>query len=129
LNADFAERACALVGTPFRPQGRCARGLDCVGVAIATFDLPSEAVPRNYRLRGEHIDQMRDHLRRYFRHVPLTWLRAGDLMLMRVSDDQLHLGVRTAAGFVHAHAGLRRVVETPGMPAWAILGAYRKRRG
>jgi hypothetical protein len=49
-------------------------------------------------------------------------------MLMQVSDDQLHLGVRTAAGFVHAHAHLRRVVETPGLPEWPLLGAYRKRR-
>jgi hypothetical protein len=49
-------------------------------------------------------------------------------MLMRVSDDQLHLGVRTADGFVHAHAGLRRVVETPGAPQWPVLGVYRKRR-
>jgi hypothetical protein len=48
-------------------------------------------------------------------------------MLMRVAKDQIHLGIRTAAGFVHADASLRRVVETPGMPEWPILGVYRKR--
>jgi hypothetical protein len=37
--------------------------------------------------------------------------------------------VRTNAGFVHAHAGIRRVVETPGMPEWPLLAVYRKRRG
>ena len=49
-------------------------------------------------------------------------------MLMNVSSEQLHLGVRTRCGFVHAHAGLRRVVETPGMPEWPIAAVYRKRR-
>jgi hypothetical protein len=49
-------------------------------------------------------------------------------MLMKVAKDQLHIGVKTNAGFVHAHAGLRRVVETPGAPEWPLLGIYRKRR-
>lgn len=45
-----------------------------------------------------------------------------------VIQAQLHLAVRTKQGFVHAHAGIRRVVETPGEPQWPLLGAYRKRR-
>jgi len=28
---------------------------------------------------------------------------------------------------VHAHAGIRRVVETPGMPEWPVVAAYRRR--
>jgi len=48
-------------------------------------------------------------------------------MLMRVADDQLHLGIRTTAGFVHAHARIGRVVETPGQPEWPVLGFFRKR--
>ena len=128
MKIDFAERARALVGTPFRLQGRGEGGLDCVGVAIATYGLPVERVRRNYRLRGDHAREIVDFLSEDFRRVPSARLRPGDLMLMRVSDDQLHLGVRTDCSFVHAHAGLRRVVETPGMPGWPMLGAYRKRR-
>ena len=130
MKIDFAERARALVGTPFRLQGRgeLACGLDCVGVAIATYGLPVEKVRRNYRLRGDHADEIVDFLSEDFRRVPSARLRPGDLMLMRVSDDQLHLGVRTDCSFVHAHAGLRRAVETPGLPEWPMLGAYRKRR-
>ncbi len=41
--------------------------------------------------------------------------RAGDLLLFAAELGQLHLGVRTAAGFVHADAGLGRVIERPGM--------------
>jgi cell wall-associated NlpC family hydrolase len=129
LKIDHAERARALVGVPFRLQGRGAQGLDCVGVALATFDLAPEHVRRNYRLRGDHEAEVRASLARNFRRVTTGQLRAGDLMLMRVASDQLHLGVRTSSGFVHAHAGLRRVVETPGMPGWPIVGIFRRRRG
>jgi hypothetical protein len=51
----------------------------------------------------------------------------GDVMLMSAAADLLHLGVRTCEGFVHAHAGIGRVVETPGMPAWPLLGVWRRR--
>jgi cell wall-associated NlpC family hydrolase len=126
---DFAERARALIGTPFRLQGRSREGADCIGVAILAFDIPDESFRRNYRLRGDHAGEARHQLQRFFRHVPATQLRSGDLMLMQVSSDQLHLGVRTGRGFVHAHAGLRRVVETPGVPDWPVLGVYRRRKG
>jgi murein DD-endopeptidase / murein LD-carboxypeptidase len=128
VKVDYVERARALVGTRFRLQGRGPEGLDCVGVAVAAFNLPTEAIRRDYRLRGDHELEVRSFLARDFRRVSKSQMRPGDLMLMRVSNDQLHLGVRTAAGFVHAHAGLRRVVETPGMPEWPLLGTYRRRR-
>lgn len=128
MEIDYAERARALVGTRFRLQGRGADGLDCIGVAIATFGLSAESVRRNYPVRGDHEAEMRAALAEHFDRVPGSELRAGDLMLMRVSSDQLHFGVRTAVGFVHAHARLRRVVETPGVPEWPLIGIYRKRR-
>jgi len=129
LNVDFAERARALVGRPFRLQGRGTGGLDCVGVALMTYGMPSDCVRRNYRLRGNHEKEARAFLSEGFRHVSSTRLSPGDLMLMKVAPDQLHLAVRTGDGFVHAHAGLRRVVETPGMPDVPVIGIYRKRRG
>lgn len=129
MTIDYAERARALVGTRFRAQGRGAHGLDCVGVAIAAFGLGGEEARRDYQLRGDHVAEMRAQLSRLFVRVPAREVRAGDLMLMRVAKDQIHLGIRTAAGFVHADARLRRVVETPRMPEWPILGVYRKRRG
>jgi hypothetical protein len=128
LDIDFAERARALIGTPFRPQGRRSEGLDCVGVAMATFGFAADDVRRNYSMRGDHLREVREFLGRQFRRVPRAQLRSGDLMLMEIADDQLHIGVKTIAGFVHAHAGLRKVVETPGVPDWPLLGVYRKRR-
>lgn len=127
MTIDHAARARALVGTRFRPQGRSAEGLDCIGVVLATFGIAADEVRRDYRLRGEWRAEIDAGLRRDFRAVPARQLRAGDVMLMKVAGDQLHLGVRTELGFVHAHAGIGRVVETPGRPEWQVLGVYRKR--
>jgi hypothetical protein len=127
MGIEHAARARAFVGTRFRPQGRTGDGLDCVGLVLATYEIPAEGVRRDYALRGDHRLEAERTLGAYFRRVPKKDARPGDFMLMAVTDDQLHLAVRTEAGFVHAHAGLRRVVETPGEPDWPVLGVYRKR--
>ena len=124
---DYAERARALVGTPFRPQAREAHAVDCVGLVIRAFDLRADAVRRDYRLRGDHRDEIARELVGPFRKVRKAQHRSGDLLLMAVRQDQMHLGIRTDQGFVHAHAGIGRVVETPGMPEWPILAVYRRR--
>src|SRR5438309_6853789 len=128
MNIDYVARARALVGTRFRAQGRGEGGLDCVGVVVATFGLPAECVRHDYQLRGDHLLEMRRKLEVYFRPIPRSQVRSGDLMLLQPGERQLHLAVRTEQGFVHAHAAIRRTVETPGEPAWPLLGVYRKRR-
>lgn len=122
----YAERARAWVGTRFRPQGRSAYGLDCIGLVMVTFAIPPDQVRRDYRLRGDHLRELASHLSAHFRRVRAS--RPGDILLMRIAEDQLHLAVRTNAGFVHAHAGVGRVVETPGDPPWPIIAIYRQRR-
>jgi hypothetical protein len=44
---------------------------------------------------------------------------------MRPAAEQLHLGIWTGGGIVHADARLGRVVERPGMPPWPVIGAWR----
>ena len=129
MTIDYAARAQALVGTRFCAQGRGEGGLDCIGVVLATFDIPPDAVRRDYKLRDDHhLQEIRQQLEHHFRRVGSAGLRPGDVMLLKAGERQLHLAVRTMLGFVHAHAGIRRVVETPGTPHWPLLGAYRKRR-
>jgi hypothetical protein len=127
MTIDYSARARALVGTRFRPQGRNELGLDCIGLVLATYDIPRCEVRRDYRLRGDQRAEIEAGLSRYFRPVPQAQLRGGDVMLMKVAEDQLHLGVRTDAGFVHAHASIGRVVETPGLPEWRVVRVFRKR--
>lgn len=128
MTIDYVARSRAFVGVRFRPQGRGQEALDCVGLVIAAFDIPAEATPRNYRLRGQDRDAVEAQLAIHFRRVPLPKLHAGDVMLLQAARDQLHLAVRTPDGFVHAHAGVGKVVETPGLPEWPLLAVYRKRR-
>jgi cell wall-associated NlpC family hydrolase len=112
------ERARALIGVPFRLHGRGREGLDCVG--LAALALGREA-PGDYGLRSGDVARAEGWLR-------AAGLRAvaegtpGDLALARPGPLQLHLMIGTGAGFVHAHAGLGRVVEMPGVSPWPILG-------
>lgn len=114
--------ALALVGAPFRLHGRDGgTGLDCVGVVSLATGRPA---PTGYALRGADPAGVREL-------IEAAGLRAvqdaapGDVVLMRTGPGQLHLGVRTLRGLVHADAGLRRVVERPGRPEWEILGQWR----
>jgi len=122
------ERARALAGVRFRPQGRRADvGLDCIGVVALTYGVDPGAVPSDYRLRGGQRDRLLRGLARHFRAIPTKQASAGDVLLCAAATDQLHLVVKTGAGFIHADAGLRRVVETPGTPPWPVLKAFRQR--
>ena len=126
---DYAARARSLVGVRFRAQGRGEGGLDCIGLVTNTFGISSESVRRDYRIRGSgNLEALRTALNEHFRRVARTEVRTGDVMLLAAGENQPHLAVRTDAGFVHAHAGIRRVVETPGYPEWPLLAVYRKRR-
>jgi cell wall-associated NlpC family hydrolase len=128
MNTDYAERAKALVGTRFRPQGRVpAMGLDCVGLILCAFKLPGDLVRRNYRLRGDYRREMMGELSEVFRRIPAGQRRAGDVVLMQVARDQLHLGIVTAEGLVHADARLGKVVETIGAPRWPAVATFRRR--
>jgi hypothetical protein len=124
----FAGQARALLGTRFRPQGRDAvTGIDCVGLILAAFALPKGRVRRDYRLRGDHRAEIEAGLLGWFRRVPRTQCRPGDVMLLLVGLEQWHLAIRTELGFIHADARLGCVVETPGDPPWKLVRAYRRR--
>ena len=113
----------ALVGAPFRLHGRDpVTGLDCVGVAALVFGV--DDVPRGYLVRtadGLGVAGLIDAagLTRVRREA-----RAGDLALLKSGPAQCHLVVMTDAGFVHADAGVGRVVETPGPPPWPVIAIW-----
>ena len=129
MKIDCAARARALIGTRFRPQGRIAvQGLDCIGLAAAACAVPADAIPADYRMAGTgHGARLADGLAARFRLVRER--QSGDLLLMQPGADCWHLGVWTGDGIVHADAGLRAVVETPGEPAWTVVAIYRLKRG
>lgn len=124
----YAVRARALVGVRFRAQGRDpATGVDCAGMAIAAFGLHHAQFRRDYRLRGDHRRELETALARDFRRVSRRQCRPGDILVLGVASDQLHLAIKTRDGFIHADAKLGKVVETPGDPRWEVIAAYRRR--
>lgn len=119
-----ARAALACVGARFRPQGRDPDyGLDCVGVAGAAYGIDA---PGDYAPRGGDPAAVAARIEA----MGLARLRAndarpGDLLLIEAGPAQLHLAVWTGRSVVQAHAGLRRVVETPGWPAAPVLAVFR----
>ena len=117
----IADAAVAAVGTRFRLHGRGLDGLDCVGLVALALRAGGYAgvVPTGYSLRGGDWGLLDRVL------VRVATAEPGDVLLMAAGPGQIHLGIRTAAGFVHADAALRRVVERPGMPPWPLIGVWR----
>lgn len=125
----LARAAEALVGAPFRLHGRDPRtGLDCLGVvacALEAIGRPAP-VPPGYRLRSRMPADLAA------RAAGCGFVAAGgdvipgDVLLVRPSPCQLHFVVAAARGrFIHAHAGLRRVIACEQLPAGALAGHWR----
>ncbi len=120
---DVVARARALIGVRFRPQGRDAEyGLDCIGVVASTFAL--NGVARAYPLRSGNAGEAAAGLAEHG-FATRAEREPGDVLLMHAGHSQLHLAIVTPGGFIHADAGLRRVVEVPGEPAWPVASVWR----
>jgi len=99
-----------MIGVRFRPQG-CdpVTGLDCVGLVWAAYAAAGRrlARPEGYPMRGWDRARVEAGLR------AAGFAPAGDVALIAYAAGQFHLGLMGEGVMVHAHAGLRRVVETP----------------
>jgi lipoprotein Spr len=117
----------ALIGAPFRPQGRSVEtGLDCLGVVAAAAGADLAKTRRDYRLRDfepEAIGRALETLG--FRPAEEGPARPGDILILAPAPGRLHAAILTPGGYVHADAGLRRVVEAPGAPPWPVISAWR----
>ncbi|WP_443024433.1 peptidoglycan endopeptidase [Sphingomonas sp. Leaf357] len=114
------------VGAKFRLHGRDpAFGLDCVGLAGLAMRAAGCAgeIPGGYALRGGSavdVVTLIDARALVRVDVPLP----GDLMLFAAGPAQFHLAIKSAGGFVHADAMLRRVVERPDPAPWPLVAAW-----
>lgn len=127
--ADLARAAATLVGTPWRLHGRDpATGIDCIGlldVVLAQIGRPV-ALPTGYRLRLHRLEDWLPDPGRLGFAVAKGAVSPGDVVLLRPGPAQVHLAIATGpAMWVHAHAGLRKVVSQPVLPAGEWLGHWR----
>lgn len=122
--------ARSTVGVPFRLHGRSAdTGLDCIGLVVLALEQAGHRdvrtlTPAAYSIRGGSVEALADGLRTA-RLRPVRKAAAGDLVLVQAGVAQFHLMIATPEGHVHAHAGLGRVVEMPGVSPWPVIGRWR----
>ena len=127
--AALAAAAEALVGTRFRLHGRdAATGLDCIGVlaaALATCGRPA-ALPNFYSLRMRAPPELGE-IAQDAGFTPCTAaVLAGDVLLVRIGPCQFHLVLAADRDtFVHAHAGLMRVVRSALPGDWLVVRHWR----
>lgn len=129
----LARAARDLVGTPFRLHGRDpAVGLDCVGLLGAALAAAGHraALPTGYRLRQRDIGPWLALAGAHGFEEAGGAIWPGDVLLVRPGPVQHHLLIAGPAGeFLHAHAGLGRVVATPPPAPWPAAHHWRLRAG
>lgn len=140
----LAEAAQNLLDTPFHLHGRTAQfGVDCIGLLLLALDEAGlcrerlAAIPRDYRIKGHGLDYFLRHgaalgftaienkgenFGENIRFLPAQY---GDVFLLKPAVIQHHLAIATPSGFVHAHAGLGRVICQKTIPHWPVLAQWR----
>jgi murein DD-endopeptidase / murein LD-carboxypeptidase len=128
----IAARALQQLGVPFRLHAALpGTALDCVGLAAHAAKISGVF---EYQLRGDFTAQISDQLKRsgFKRLKSCAAFLPGDIVLAQTATRQQHLMIftagATASGFIHAHAGLGRVVLMPLPSPWPIISGWRHRR-
>lgn len=128
LGARAFAAAQAMVGARFRAQGCNPRtGVDCVGLIWAAYVAAGRQLtrPSAYPLRGWGRRRIEAALARAGFRPAADGVRDGDAALMELAAGQFHLGLLGPDRVVHAHAGLRRVVEAPFDDGWRCSVRWR----
>jgi len=125
----LANAATACIGAPFRLHGRDPRfGLDCVGLVfvclLAIGRRPEFA--SGYGLRNASPEALLAYAQVNGLVAAQDTILPGDILLVRPGPAQQHLLIASSANsFIHAHAGLKRVVSMPGPLPWPVGSCWR----
>jgi cell wall-associated NlpC family hydrolase len=149
------ERVRELKGVPYKHLGRDHKAIDCIGLLLHALDLREEDVPEfkqaadfgaTYLAASKWVYRKEDPLAikgcellqaalsKYLLRVPLTAVRAGDVLLMRFKSRDLgdHVGIYMGEG-KFAHADIRRGVviddEVDARIVKRIVAVYRVEHG
>jgi hypothetical protein len=129
IGTRIAASALQQIGTPFRLHGRLpGAALDCVGLVANCMEQSGLSIdaPFNYSIRGQHEQRITEFFAQsMFRALTHENVEPGDIAAVQCAVRQSHLMIRTARGWVHAHAGLGRVVLTPDPIEWPVTAIWR----
>ena len=127
--SQLAAAAENLIGCPYRFHGRNpVTGLDCIGLVFASLEAIGRkpSVPTGYNLRNASIDRFLPSFSVNGLFCVRDTHEVGDVVLTMPGPNQTHLLIRSArGGFIHAHAGLKRTVHTPGSLPWPAQQIFR----
>lgn len=125
----LASEAAKLVGGPFRLHGRDPHsGLDCIGLLAAAMAAAGRpiVVPTGYPLRLNDLTRWLPDPQAWGFVATSLPFEAGDVVLTQPGPGQFHLAIAgPAQTWIHAHAGLRRVVSETEFRAGSILHHWR----
>jgi hypothetical protein len=124
----IANAALALIGTPFHDHGRHPpHGVDCIGVIEQCLNQAGFEIiaPSDYRRQGDHAKRIVAFFADERFGKACDGPQTGDIAVAQITSRQFHFMIRVPQGWVHAHAGLGKVVQTPDPIDWPLLGIWR----
>lgn len=125
----LAHAAGEMLGTPFRLHGQTPGvALDCIGVVSAALAAAgvTHSAPRGYQLRNTSISKWLAcvHTAGLIEASGPHFI--GDIILVRPGSGQYHLLIYEGSGsYIHAHAGLGRVVRSQEPLPWEAERRWR----
>ncbi len=123
--------AMCQVKTPFVLHGRTpGHALDCIGLVAHCLNQNGYRgkIPIDYTMRGSHLARIQSYFSNpEFVTVPVDEYGDGDIAVVQCADRQFHVMIRAPTGWIHAHAGLGRVVFSPDPIIWPLIAIWRHR--
>lgn len=125
----FAAAAEQLIGAPYRLHGRSpATGLDCAGLAIVALKNCGCPIAdqTGYSMRISDLSELFDLTRKCGFRPASGMMQPGDVFCVKPGPAQAHIVIADRSyRFLHAHAGLGRVVSQGTLPDWPLLAHWR----
>ncbi len=114
---EIVTAARALIGVPWRHQGRTLRGLDCIGLLVEVAKtLGVHYVDRTDYSRDPTHHALLDHLRQFTTFCLPSAEKTGLIGVFRQSSLPCHVGIFAtdatgATTLIHTLAPVRKVIE------------------